>query len=249
MRARFLLIPAILATTAAIADTPSTFSDRTDAQARAAALLSRPHRSVTASSLSNPSPVESTKGDAHARAAALLSPQRTEGATTSVPVVRAMVVTGCARACGSAAERFADFSGGAAAAGATDESWRTRGRTNVLGPAVVKAAAAITACRVPRRVRVRAIATRHAAGLRFSSVASTVCPLQGSAAGPHVPTASARKTGIRLAFVSASGDGSKEVTITEPRHCTLQSQAVVVQGKWWMELVRAFHGSTQTVWG
>ena len=94
MRARFLLIPAILATTAAIADTPSTFSDRTDAQARAAALLSRPHRSVTASSLSSPSPVESTKGDAHARAAALLSPQRTEGAeTTSVPVARAMVVT------------------------------------------------------------------------------------------------------------------------------------------------------------
>ena len=92
MRARFLLIPAILATTAAIADTPSTFSDRTDAQARAAALLSRPHRSATASSLSNPSPVESTKGDAHARAAALLSPQRTEGATTSVPVARAMVV-------------------------------------------------------------------------------------------------------------------------------------------------------------
>ena len=91
MKARFLLIPAILATSGAIADTSSTFSDRTDAQARAAALLSRPHRPVTANSLSNPSP-ESIKGDAHARAAALLSPQRTEGATTPVPVAREMVV-------------------------------------------------------------------------------------------------------------------------------------------------------------
>jgi hypothetical protein len=91
MRARFLLIPAILATTAAIADTPSTFSDRTDAQARAAALLSGSHARVTANSRGKPSPVESIKGDAHARAAALLSSQRTEGATTSVPVVRAVV--------------------------------------------------------------------------------------------------------------------------------------------------------------
>jgi hypothetical protein len=91
MRARFLLIPAILAATGAIADTPSTSSDRTDAQARAAALLSRPHRPVTANSLSKPSPVESTKRDAHARAGAMLSGERTEGATTSVPVVPAVV--------------------------------------------------------------------------------------------------------------------------------------------------------------
>jgi hypothetical protein len=92
MKARLLLIPVILATTAAIADTPSTFSDRTDAQARAAALLSRPHTPAAANSRSNASPVESTKGDAHARAAALLSPQRTEGATTPVPVARGMIV-------------------------------------------------------------------------------------------------------------------------------------------------------------
>jgi hypothetical protein len=92
MRARFLLISAILATTGAIADTPSAFSDRSDAQTRAAALLSRPPGSLTASSLSKPSPVESTKADPHARAAALLSPQRTEGARTSVPGARAMVV-------------------------------------------------------------------------------------------------------------------------------------------------------------
>jgi hypothetical protein len=95
MKARFLLLPAILATTAAIADAPSAFSDRTDAQARAAALLSGSHARVTANSRGKPSgkpsPVESTKADAHARAAALLSGQRTEGATTSVPVVRAVV--------------------------------------------------------------------------------------------------------------------------------------------------------------
>src|SRR5262245_23672881 len=44
MRARFLLLAAILATTGATADT---LSDRTDAQAKAAALLSRPHGSVS----------------------------------------------------------------------------------------------------------------------------------------------------------------------------------------------------------
>jgi hypothetical protein len=92
MRAHFLLIAAILEATAAIAHTPSTISDRTDAQARAAALLSRPHRPVAANSPSDPSPVESTKGDAHARAAALLSGQRTQGATTPVPVARGIVV-------------------------------------------------------------------------------------------------------------------------------------------------------------
>jgi hypothetical protein len=92
MNARFLLIPAILATTAAIADTLSTFSDRTDAQGRAAALLSRPHMRVTANLHAIPSPAESTKRDAHARAAALLSPPRAEGATTSVPVARAVAV-------------------------------------------------------------------------------------------------------------------------------------------------------------
>jgi hypothetical protein len=91
MKARLLLIPVILATTVTIADTPSTSSDRTDAQARAAALLSRPHTPAT-NSRSNPSPVESTKGDAHARAAALLRPQRTEGTTTPVPVARGMVI-------------------------------------------------------------------------------------------------------------------------------------------------------------
>ena len=92
MKMRFLLIPAILATTGALADTSSAFSDPTDAQARAAALLSRPHRPVTAVSLSNPLPAESIKADAHARAAALLSPQHAEGATTPVPVAQEMVV-------------------------------------------------------------------------------------------------------------------------------------------------------------
>jgi hypothetical protein len=91
MKAPLLLILATFATTAAIADTPSTFSDRTDPQARAAALLSPPHTPVSTTSRSSQSAVESPKGDAHARAAALLSSQRTEGATTSVPVTHAVV--------------------------------------------------------------------------------------------------------------------------------------------------------------
>jgi hypothetical protein len=87
MKSRLLLIPAILVTTAAFADTSSAFSD---AQAQAAALLSRPQTSVTGNVHSewNPSPVES-RLDGHARAAALLSSSRAEGPVTSVSVVQA----------------------------------------------------------------------------------------------------------------------------------------------------------------
>jgi hypothetical protein len=60
MKARFLLmIPAILATSVATADTPSTSSYRTDPQAWAAALLSRPQTPVTANSIGTTSPVVS----------------------------------------------------------------------------------------------------------------------------------------------------------------------------------------------
>ena len=85
MKSRLLLIPAILVTTAAFADTSSAFSD---AQAQAAALLSRPQTSVTGNVHSewNPSPVES-RLEGHARAAALLSSSRAEGPVTSVSVV------------------------------------------------------------------------------------------------------------------------------------------------------------------
>jgi hypothetical protein len=91
MKAPLLLILATFATTAAIADTPSAFSDRTDPQAQAAALLSPAYAPASATARSSQSPVESPNVDAHARAAALLSSQRTEDATTSVPVTHAAV--------------------------------------------------------------------------------------------------------------------------------------------------------------
>jgi hypothetical protein len=77
MKRYLLLMPVILATTAAIADTQSTArSTRGDAQAQAAALLSRPHTpvAVQADEVRSPSPsAASTTGDAQAQAAALLS--------------------------------------------------------------------------------------------------------------------------------------------------------------------------------
>jgi hypothetical protein len=77
MKRHLLLIPLILATSAAIADTQATApAIRADAQAQAAALLSRPHTSggvkADAVHLPSPSPA-STMADAQAQAAALLS--------------------------------------------------------------------------------------------------------------------------------------------------------------------------------
>lgn len=81
MKRYLLLIPVILATTAAIADTQgSAPSRRADAQAQAAALLSRPHTSEGASAdkVRSPSPaLASAAADAQAQAAALLSGRRT----------------------------------------------------------------------------------------------------------------------------------------------------------------------------
>jgi hypothetical protein len=76
-----LLMPVILATTAALADTQAAApSSRGDAQAQAAALLSRPHTSggVKADEVrSRSSSHTSTTADAQAQAAALLSGRRT----------------------------------------------------------------------------------------------------------------------------------------------------------------------------
>jgi hypothetical protein len=77
MKRYLLLMPVILATSAAIADTQATApASRADAQAQAAALLSRPHTSggVKAAEVHLPSPSPaSTTADAQAQAAALLS--------------------------------------------------------------------------------------------------------------------------------------------------------------------------------
>ena len=77
MKRYLLLMPLIFATSAAIAETQATApASRADAQAQAAALLSRPHASAGVQAnevyLPSPSPA-STPADAHAQAAALLS--------------------------------------------------------------------------------------------------------------------------------------------------------------------------------
>jgi hypothetical protein len=87
MKRYLLLMPVILATTAAIADTRASVpSRRADAQAQAAALLSRPHTSggVKADEVRSPStsPISAT-ADAQAQAAALLSGRRTGNQVTA----------------------------------------------------------------------------------------------------------------------------------------------------------------------
>lgn len=90
MKRLLLLIPMILATSAAIADAQTTApSVPPDAQAQAAALLSRPHAIGTAKadarSLS-PSPV-SAPLDAHQSAAALLRGARSKNGVNAVSAV------------------------------------------------------------------------------------------------------------------------------------------------------------------
>ncbi|HKQ13069.1 MAG TPA: hypothetical protein VJT80_06515 [Steroidobacteraceae bacterium] len=91
MKRYLLLMPMILATSAAIADTQATApSSRADAQAQAAALLSRPHTSAGVKAdevhLPAPSPV-STTADAQAQAAALLSGVRPASQVRAYPRV------------------------------------------------------------------------------------------------------------------------------------------------------------------
>jgi hypothetical protein len=89
MKRYLFLVPMILATSAAIADTQATApSSRADAQAQAAALLSRPHTSEGVKAdevhLPSPSPV-STTADAQAQAAALLSGVRPARQVSAFP--------------------------------------------------------------------------------------------------------------------------------------------------------------------
>jgi hypothetical protein len=80
MKRHLLLVPVILATTAAIADTQAIApSSRADAQAQAAALLNRPHAfGLKGDEVRTRSPSHtSTTADAQAQAAALLGGRRT----------------------------------------------------------------------------------------------------------------------------------------------------------------------------
>lgn len=89
MKRYLLLMPVILATTAAIADTRASVpSRRADAQAQAAALLSRPHTSggVKAEEVRSPSTsLISATPDAQAQAAALLSGLHTGSQVRAFP--------------------------------------------------------------------------------------------------------------------------------------------------------------------
>lgn len=89
MKRHLFLMPVILATTAAIADTQATApSSRADAQAQAAALLSRPQTSteVKADEMrASSSSAVSTTADAQAQAAALLSGVRAGSQVMAFP--------------------------------------------------------------------------------------------------------------------------------------------------------------------
>ena len=87
MKLSLFLIPAIFATTAALADPQTAVSPPADAHTQAAALLSRPHTLVTMK-LERSSSVSETAIDAHASAAALLSGHRIAGQATVSSAVR-----------------------------------------------------------------------------------------------------------------------------------------------------------------
>lgn len=88
MKLRLFLIPAIFATTAALADSQTAVSPKpADAQTQAAALLSRPYTPATMK-LDRSSSVSETAIDAHASAAALLSGQRIARQATVSSAVR-----------------------------------------------------------------------------------------------------------------------------------------------------------------
>ena len=89
MKLHLLLIPAIFATTAAVADSQAAASPKpADAHTQAAALLSRPHTPVTMNL--EHSSLSGTAIDAHASAAALLSGHRiARQATVSSAVPKA----------------------------------------------------------------------------------------------------------------------------------------------------------------
>ena len=88
MKLPLFLIPAIFATTAALADSQIAVSATpADAHAQAAALLSRPHTPVTMKP-ERSSSVSETAIDAHASAAALLSGHRIARQVTVSSAVR-----------------------------------------------------------------------------------------------------------------------------------------------------------------
>jgi hypothetical protein len=82
MKSIFLLIPAIVAATAAFGAPSDAHSETRDAQAHAAALLSRPH---TPRALEAREQTKTTASDAHTSAAALLSGRSDDGHANASP--------------------------------------------------------------------------------------------------------------------------------------------------------------------
>jgi hypothetical protein len=131
MKRYLLLVPAILATTAAIADTRASVpSGQADAQAQAAALLGGPHTSGgvkadEARSLS-PSPASVT-ADAQTQATALLSGRRTGNQVTANSSVD-IEPTGAAISADAHAQARALLSGSRASTDSQVQAERTEGR-------------------------------------------------------------------------------------------------------------------------
>jgi hypothetical protein len=132
MKRHLLLIPMILATTAAIADAQTAAPSTPDAQAQAGALLSRPHAlgAVKADARSLSALSVSDAPDAHESAAALLSGAR--------PANRANAVAAIAESSGARVSTDAQAQAAALLSGsrsATFQTKRTDGGERTIGSA------------------------------------------------------------------------------------------------------------------
>lgn len=137
MKRYLLLMPVILATTAAIADTQATApSNRADAQAQAAALLSRPHTSAekTEEVRSPSSSLVSTTADAQAQAAMLLNGVRPESQVRAFP--RVVEPTDTRPSADAHAQAAALLSGSRASAHSQVQAQRTQGDARTIGKAL-----------------------------------------------------------------------------------------------------------------
>ena len=135
MKRYLLLMPVILATTAAIADTQATApSSRADAQAQAAALLSRPHTSAGVKTDEVRSPSSSlvaTTADAQAQAAMLLNGVRPASQVRAFP--RVVEPTDTQASADAQAQAAALLSGSRASAHSQVQAERTQGDARTIG--------------------------------------------------------------------------------------------------------------------
>jgi hypothetical protein len=138
MKRHLLLMPVILAATAAIADTQATApSGRADAQSRAAALLSRPHTSGGVKTdevhSSSSSPVATT-ADAQAQAAMLLNGVRPASQVTAF--LQIVEPTDARPAADAQAQAAALLSGSRVSAHPQVQAERTQGDGRAIGKAL-----------------------------------------------------------------------------------------------------------------